>query len=173
MSAAATEVPDEPAGAASSRIVGRLVNRLLQRHGLSDVEDEVASAASLLRREERAELTPESDVLREGVARFRAMRLHPVFKSTHEAGAAYYEVPFTFHEDGQIVRGAIDCLIQVADGSIHVLEFKTGRPREEHVSQADVYRRAVASLFPGSRVAVEILYPMEENARVGDPGRSQ
>ena len=106
------------------------------------------------------------------IVKFQAIRRHPRFKSTHEAGEAYYEVPFTFFEDGQIVRGAIDCLIRTDDG-VHVLEFKTGRPRPEHASQADIYRRAAAAAFPGLRVVVEILYPMEENARVGDPGRSQ
>ena len=164
-----------PAGAASSRIVGRLVHRLLQRFGVADIDDRslLASAADLLHREERAEIPPDSDLLQDVVARFQAIRRHPRFASTHEAGEAYYEVPFTLVENGEIVRGAIDCVIRRADGSIHVLEFKTGRPRDEHAGQADVYRRAVASAFPGSRVVVDVLYPMEEIARVEDPGRSQ
>jgi ATP-dependent exoDNAse (exonuclease V) beta subunit len=159
----------------SSRIVGRLVHRLLQRFGRADVDDAslLAAAADLLYREERAELAPDSGVLPDVLARFHSIRRHPRFKSTHEAGEAYYEVPFTFTEDGQIIRGVIDCLIRLADGRIHVLEFKTGRPRDEHAGQADIYRRAAAAAFPGTPVAVEILYPMEENARVGDPGRSQ
>ncbi len=151
------------------------MHRLLQRFGVADVEDValLASARELLQREERAELASDFNVLQDVVARFQSIRRHPRFKSTHETGEAYHEVPFTFVEDGEIVRGAIDCLIRHADGSVHVLEFKTGRARDEHTGQADVYRRAVASVFPGSRVSVEIVYPMEENARVGDPGRSQ
>ena len=165
----------EPDGAPSNRTVGRLVHRLLERFGTADVDHALvkASALDLIQREERVWLPADSNVLEDVIVKFQAIRRHPRFRSTHEAGEAYYEVPFTFFEDGQIVRGAIDCLIRNGDGSVHVLEFKTGRPRPQHASQADIYRRAAASVFPGSRVVVEILYPMEENARVGDPGRSQ
>jgi ATP-dependent exoDNAse (exonuclease V) beta subunit len=60
--------------------------------------------------------------------------------------------------DEGIVRGTVDCLIQGADGTITVLEFKTGRVRPEHRVQLDVYRRAAAQLFSGARVEALLVY---------------
>ena len=58
------------------------------------------------------------------------------------------------------MRGAIDCLIRQADGSVLILEFKTGRQREEHQRQAELYRRAAAAVFPDAPVAVDVVYVM-------------
>jgi ATP-dependent helicase/nuclease subunit A len=169
-----------PAGAsdaaASSRVVGRLVHRLLQRYGLSDPVDaaQLAGAISdLLRREERAELAWDAQAVEDVIGRFEALRANVRFRSNSADAEVFYEVPFTFQDGGQIIRGAIDCLIRHADGTIQILEFKTGRPREEHASQADVYRRAATAVFPGADVSVEILYPGEELSRLGIPGRAQ
>jgi hypothetical protein len=41
---------------------------------------------------------------------------------------------------------------------VTVLEFKTGRRRLEHAAQADLYRSAAQSLFPGRRVVTQLLY---------------
>ena len=138
---------------------------------MADIDDAslLASAAVLLRKEERAEVASDSDVIREVAARFQALRRHPGFKSAHEAGEAFYEVPFTSARREQIVRGAIDCLIRLTGGGMQVLEFKTGGPRDEHAGQADVYRRAVASVFPGADIDVEILYPMRRKRSPWDP----
>jgi ATP-dependent helicase/nuclease subunit A len=160
---------------ASTRVVGRLVHRLLQRYGLTDPIDDtqlVGAVADLLRREERAELASDPDA-EDVMARFQALRASARFRTASAQGEVFYEVPFTFQDGGQIVRGAIDCLIRHADGTIQVLEFKTGHPREEHASQAEVYRRAAAAVFPGAQVSVDILYSSEEIARLGIPGGSQ
>jgi len=162
--------------APSSRVIGRLVHRLLQRFGTTEpLDDEslISAAAEFLRREERAELPSDGDVIQDAISRFRVLRRDPRFVAAHESGEVFYEVPFTFREDRQIVRGAIDCLVRQADGRIQILEFKTGRPRGEHASQAEVYRRAAAAVFPDSMVAVEILYPLEEFSRLGIGSGSQ
>jgi RecB family endonuclease NucS len=55
-------------------------------------------------------------------------------------------VPFSMLLAGEgpsrIVRGTIDCLVRHADGRITVVEFKTGRARDAHVRQLDLYVRA-------------------------------
>jgi ATP-dependent exoDNAse (exonuclease V) beta subunit len=66
-------------------------------------------------------------------------------------------VPFSLDVDGTVVHGAVDCLI-VADGSVTVLEFKSGTARPEHAAQADLYRRAAAALFPGTPVRTRLVY---------------
>jgi ATP-dependent exoDNAse (exonuclease V) beta subunit len=51
----------------------------------------------------------------------------------------------------------IDCLIAAAD-RIVVLEFKTGRPREEHQAQIEVYRTAAQALFPDLPIESRLVY---------------
>ena len=63
--------------------------------------------------------------------------------------------------DGAVLRGTIDCLIRTAPGRMTVLEFKTGRPRDEHRLQLDLYRRAAERLFPGMVVDARLVYPSE------------
>src|SRR6185503_20023200 len=100
------------------------------------------------------------ETTRDTIARFRALREHSELRSEYEASDVFHEVPFSFVADGCIVRGAIDCLIRRADGSVRILEFKTGRRREEHQRQAELYRRAAAAVFPDSPVTVDVVYAM-------------
>ena len=142
----------------SDLTVGRLVHRLVQRFGISDVEENVleAAAATLVSQEDPDEAAP--GIVRTALSQFSALCAHPTLKERYQSGDVFHEVPFVFSADGQIFRGAIDCLIRRKDGSICVLEFKTGRRREEHVRQAELYRRAAAAVFPGCSIDVDILY---------------
>jgi hypothetical protein len=58
----------------------------------------------------------------------------------------------------RIFRGAIDCLIRRPDGSICVIEFKTGVPEASHQAQLDCYVRAATAMFPLATVVGRILY---------------
>ncbi len=150
-------------GAGSDLLVGLLVHRLLQRFGMTAIVDDAALASSvetLLRRERHPEAATGPEMTRETIARFRALREHSEFRTDYEAGDVFHEVPFSFFADGCIVRGAIDCLIHRADGSVRILEFKTGRRREEHQRQAELYRRAAAAVFPDAPVAADVVYAM-------------
>jgi ATP-dependent exoDNAse (exonuclease V) beta subunit len=70
-----------------------------------------------------------------------------------------HEVPFSLRRsDGAIVRGAIDAIIEHADGRIEVLEFKTGQRRDEHQQQLALYVEAARALFPGHRVEGRLVY---------------
>ena len=48
-----------------------------------------------------------------------------------------------------IVRGSIDCLVIHPDGTVRVLEFKTGAPRPEHAHQLDIYLGPPVMRFQG------------------------
>ena len=76
------------------------------------------------------------------------------------AGASrFYEVPFSLLAEARIVRGTIDCVVRKEDGSLLVVELKTGRPHDSHRRQLDVYLRAVRALYgTTSEVAGELLY---------------
>ena len=83
-----------------------------------------------------------------------------------------YEVPFTWRRaDGTFVRGAIDCVVQRRDGSIHVFEFKTGVRDTAHSRQLDVYVAAARALFTGARVEGHLVYAGEGEATFREYGR--
>ena len=60
-----------------------------------------------------------------------------------------------------VLRGTIDCLVRRADGSMLVIEFKTGARRPVHEQQLDLYRRAAQALFPAARVEAALVYAGE------------
>ena len=57
-----------------------------------------------------------------------------------------------------LVRGTIDCLAQLADGRLVVVEIKTGTPRAWHEDQLAWYVAAARTLFPSRPVEGVVLY---------------
>jgi hypothetical protein len=57
-----------------------------------------------------------------------------------------------------VVRGSTDCLVVRPNGSILVLEFKTGQPNGSHQRQLQVYLAAARAMFPGAPVEGRIIY---------------
>ena len=147
-------------GAQSDLVVGLLVHRLLQRFGMTgDLDPSIVETkvAELI----RASGIDDEDALpvsREAISRFHTLRRHPRLQVDYETGEVFHEVPFTLSADGQMIRGAIDCLIRRPDGSIRLLEFKTGRRREQDTLQAEIYRRAAAAIFPDHVIEMDVLY---------------
>jgi ATP-dependent exoDNAse (exonuclease V) beta subunit len=94
---------------------------------------------------------------------WRSMRGRADVSSVLSAGRRSYEVPFSLRANGPegpcILRGTIDCLVLRDDGSIVVIEFKTGRRREQHQRQLDVYVDAARALFPAAAVEGMLIYP--------------
>ena len=52
----------------------------------------------------------------------------------------------------------IDSIVQAPDGSLTVVEFKTGTARSADQAQLDLYVRAARALFPAARVAGRLIY---------------
>ena len=129
---------------------------------MTEVDETLLAAAvtGILRREHN-ETASDPGVINGVIARFRALRDRADLKAHYNTGAIYHEVPFSFSAGGQIIRGAIDCLIRQKDGSIRILEFKTGQRRDEHQRQADVYRRAAEAIFADTVVDVDVVYAMD------------
>ncbi|MEP6593468.1 MAG: PD-(D/E)XK nuclease family protein, partial [Acidobacteriota bacterium] len=82
-------------------------------------------------------------------------------------GRRLYEVPFSLQRAPAlgppdavpvVLRGTIDCLLIRTDGSVVVIEFKTGAPRASHRPQLAVYEEAARALFPGARVEGRLIY---------------
>ena len=124
---------------------------------------EVADHLARLTRPEELVDVPDRARFFEDVARaFLQVAWRPDVRAWLAAGRAYFEVPFSFvspAEPGVIVRGSIDCLVIHPDGTVRVLEFKTGAPRPEHAHQLDIYLGAARHAFPGAAVTGELVYP--------------
>lgn len=152
-----------PFASPSELMVGTLVHRLLQGSApASDTEAARRAALASLRPEERAQLDDEEATVASAVTTFQALTARVDVQEALTSGACYYEVPFTLRlmrGETVMVRGSIDCVVLRPDGSVLVLEFKTGRQQAEHVRQLDIYLRAARAIFPGSRVEGRILYP--------------
>jgi ATP-dependent helicase/nuclease subunit A len=147
----------------SSRLVGALVHRLLQRAGIGGAPDDATLhglADRLITAEERAALIDPVSVVRHAVGAYRALRNRADLMQLYASGDTLHEVPFSLLVDGAFVRGAIDCLV-VTRNRVTVLEFKTGRRRPEHSAQVEIYRRAAQAMFPESITEARIVYPDE------------
>jgi ATP-dependent helicase/nuclease subunit A len=142
--------------ARSDQLIGTLVHRLLQRFGFESSLD-AAAVRGMLRAEEMADEDPSSCVERT-LGAYQSLCAQPDVRAFYASGERLHEVPFTMREQGRFVRGSIDCVVRTAPDRLTILEFKTGRPRDEHRAQLDLYRRAAAQLFPGCTVDARLVY---------------
>ena len=152
----------------SERMVGTLVHRLVHRFGLDPAaEIDVRSALAMLRAEEMSAFVSgrtASDLAVDAIDAYRAICRRADIRALYEGGDVLHEVPFTMELEGGRVRGTIDCLIRGAEGQMTVLEFKTGRARDVHRAQLNLYRQAVEHLFPDARVEARLIYAAEASA---------
>jgi ATP-dependent exoDNAse (exonuclease V) beta subunit len=152
---------------------GTLVHRLFQFServsGCAGVEAESAHARALLKPEERAVLEDVDATVASALDAWRSLRTRDDVTALFASGRRLHEVPFSLRVDattlpggtpsGRVVlRGTIDCLVQREDGSIVVIELKTGRRRIQHQEQLDLYVEAARALFPKSRVEGRLIY---------------
>ena len=155
-----------PRGEAHDVIAGILVHRLFQSDRVAARLDErelVAHARDLLRPEERAGILDVDNTTAAAVAAWRAIRSRPDVAELLASGRCFHEVPFSMRHaeegHGVVLRGTIDCLVVRNDGSIAVLEFKTGKRRSSHEQQLALYVAAARTLFPDSAVEGHLIYP--------------
>jgi ATP-dependent exoDNAse (exonuclease V) beta subunit len=172
---------EEPADAAHEAgregprnpVVGTLVHRLFQFHDGSAGMGEAVTAADvqeLLHADERTGLVDADATVQAALDAYQRMRRRQDVHMLLASGQRQYEVPFSMRlpRDPQpaavaatspvILRGVIDCVIVCVDGSVVVLEFKTGRPRRSHERQLDTYVHAARSLFPEAIVRGQLVY---------------
>ncbi len=157
-----TSTADMPAhGGDSDRLVGTLVHRLIERHGLGatpTAEGIQGTITTLLDPDELVDVVDLGKLSARAASGYAAVVSRPDVQALCVAGERLHEVPFTMVTDEGILRGTIDCLIRRPDGAIAILEFKTGRARPEHRAQLEVYTRAAEHLFPGARVEALLVY---------------
>jgi hypothetical protein len=166
LAAAVADAGEQPAredGPASTRLIGTLVHRLLQRLGFAaDETTAKAAVRGLLHPEETFDA--DATVIDAAAAAYAAIASRADVRELYAAGRALHEVPFTMRLDGAWLRGTIDCVICRPDGGVTVLEFKTGRPRPEHARQVELYRQAAARLFQDANAGTYLVYSGEAAA---------
>jgi PD-(D/E)XK nuclease superfamily protein len=145
--------------------IGRLVHRIFQfgRLNGSGVGGALDFGHTLLDDEDRLVLDDPGAAIAEACRVWRAMCAQPAVAELLAQGRRLHELPFSMAKrhglDAGVLRGTIDCLVERPDGSIVVLEFKTGKPRDDHRRQLELYVQAARSLFPGTRVSGQLVYP--------------
>ena len=151
-------------------MLGLLVHRLFQYVAADDAAapgDLVERARSLLGAVERSDPSDlvatgagdgEDVLLLRAVAALQAIRSDPRVRALVADGNRWHhEVAFSMYDDGVILRGVIDLLVERED-RVTVVEIKTGASRPEHAQQLEVYRVAAQRLFPGRPVDGVLLY---------------
>jgi hypothetical protein len=104
---------------------------------------------------------PES--LKEDVVRAaEALRNRTRLADLLAGGTCWYETPFSWRAAGTpevVIRGTIDCLVVSPDGTMTVVEIKTGTPRPEHRAQLDMYLEALRARYLAVQIRGEVVYP--------------
>ncbi len=155
--------PAEAASAAGDRLVGTLVHRLLAA-GLAPGTDEARAAdlcQALVRAEELVDVADPAALTARTLTVYRAIRDRTDVAALLASGVCHFEVPFSFapsDRPGEVIRGVADCLVAHPDGTATLVEFKTGRPRPEHETQATTYATALAAVFGTAQIGVRIVY---------------
>jgi ATP-dependent helicase/nuclease subunit A len=149
---------------------GILVHRLFERFGTTlavsaDRSEIAARLASLVREEEQAQIDDMDAVMQDAGDAYLALSSQPALSAALESGEALFEVPFSVLTGDQqaILRGTFDCLVRRPDGSVTILELKTGRPAAGHEQQLTIYLAAARALFPDSAVDGKLVYARPAN----------
>jgi ATP-dependent exoDNAse (exonuclease V) beta subunit len=145
------------------RLIGTIVHRLMQR-GLDPgmgADGLAPLVPRLLRSTEMVDVDDLDALTGDAVALYTRLRGQEDLARTLAAGECLYEVPFSFEpadRPGELVRGVIDCVVRKPDGRATVIEFKTGKRRDEHAAQADLYAGALRTVLAATEVDVRIWY---------------
>jgi ATP-dependent helicase/nuclease subunit A len=153
-------------GVGTDTLIGTLVHRLFQLGaGQGELKDEgawMAAGFGLLKPEERASTTDVDATVKAAVNAWRRLSAQPELAHVLASGELVHEVPFSMvdreSQPPVILRGTIDCLVRRPDGSLVVVEFKTGRASAMHERQLDIYVRAMQASFPAAPVERLLVY---------------
>ncbi|MEZ5415954.1 MAG: UvrD-helicase domain-containing protein [Vicinamibacterales bacterium] len=153
---AQTPVPAlvQPAGAPreAARSFGSLVHRVVASGGLTAGVDERRSLVTA------AGDGLDEDIRARALAAVARLAARDDVRSLLEAGEVRHEVPLSWRaEDGTTLRAVVDAVVRHGDGSVTLVEFKTGAPRQADEAQLEAYVAGVRLLLPGVPVAGRLI----------------
>ncbi len=165
---------------ASNLIFGTLVHRLLPfLHAGVTAREEIKHYATRLLRTDEKVATDNCDALVSRVVNAYLSILDQSDIMSIMRDPCLFEMPFSLKlegsSDGQmesvagtksILRGTIDCLVKRSNGSLTVVEFKTGSPQLEHRTQLDLYVLAIRELFPEIAVEGVLVYIGDDSPHI-------
>jgi ATP-dependent exoDNAse (exonuclease V) beta subunit len=156
--------PNPTPAVGDPRLAGTIVHRLLQRQvdPSRPVLELVRAARATVSFAELADVADSGALMDQAVTLFRALADRADVRDLLASGDCFYEVPFSYRppdRPGDVIRGAVDCLVRRPDGRFVVLEFKTGRPRPEHAAQAAIYIAALREALGSTAISAEMIYP--------------
>ena len=159
-----SRVQSTAASATHDRIAGTLVHRLIQRQAAADgVDSDLAGLAlTLARPEELVDIGDKAALGTRVADAYSALVGREEVGSLLRSGRLHFEVPVSYfpgESAGVAVRGQVDCLLEAPDGSLTVIEFKTGRPHPEHERQANLYVEALRAIWQDRAIFMRIVYP--------------
>lgn len=119
----------------------------------------------LIRDDEVIDAEAVEQVLEDACSSYLALCGEPDLAAALATGPALFEVPFSLRPAGaqSVLRGTFDCLVRCDDGTVTILELKTGRPLPEHQRQLDIYLTAARAMFPGTPVEGKLIYARRRN----------
>jgi ATP-dependent helicase/nuclease subunit A len=153
-----------PAAVMERRLVGRTVHRLLEvrrARPFGEGEDPMAVAAATLSADEVSDVDVPSRVMARAVDAYESISARDDVRHLFQTGRCLTEVPFSIRRAGQVLRGRIDCVVELPDARVVVLEFKTGGPRPEYRHQLEIYEEVARHLYPGWTVETLTVSPRE------------
>jgi ATP-dependent exoDNAse (exonuclease V) beta subunit len=136
----------------AARDIGALVHRAVAAGALR------ASPERRVTLVERVAATHEPTTRGQVAAALAAVGRLPEILALMSEEDVQHEVPLSWRaDDGTTVRAVVDALVHHADGSVTVVELKTGTPRDSDARQLQLYVEAVERLVPGTPVRGRIV----------------
>jgi ATP-dependent exoDNAse (exonuclease V) beta subunit len=116
----------DPVRLETAQRVGEIVHRAIRW----ELPEQDADLRELLRRyaweEGIVEGQQNQDAVEGAYDLLQRVRGSDIFRWVQASRAVYREVPFTYHTEHRTIRGVIDLLMQDADGSWRLVDYKTG-----------------------------------------------
>ena len=149
----------------SGRLLGVLVHRMFERFGTSLAGASAVSPGELglvhlLRDTEAVDVDDQDALVARALAAYHALCGERPLRDVLDSGTASFEVPFSVRlaASDVLLRGTFDCLVEGRDGSLTVVELKTGKPAPGHQEQLSLYLAAARAMFPDRRVDGQLVY---------------
>jgi ATP-dependent helicase/nuclease subunit A len=139
-------------------LTGVLIHRLFASSFQPD-DGDATRVRRLLTADELAALVDPDACVQSALDIWSRLRSRPDVAGLLALTDRHHEVPFSVRRGSGVLRGTIDCLIRRPDGSLLVIEFKSGRPVPAHQAQLNSYVEAAGLMFPGSPVEGRLIYP--------------
>ncbi len=137
---------------ATARAIGSLVHRAVASGALAESPERRAAIVAALG------VTGHGEVNRSALAALERLAARPDIQALMSGPAVQHEVALSWQgPDGTTLRAVVDAVVRRTDGSVTLVEFKTGAPREADARQLQAYVEGVRRLLPAVPVDGRII----------------